>query len=89
MTWIAAMTTGAGLGLAFYGGLWLTVRQLVWKQRHKGFLVASGFVRLALVGLVLYGLGCEGVDKMVAGVTGLWLARGCLIRQLGEVRHEG
>jgi F1F0 ATPase subunit 2 len=79
MTWIAALTTGAGLGLVFFGGLWLTVRQLVQAPR-RGLLGASRLARLALVGLGFYGLSREGPAMLLAGLVGLWLARWCLIR---------
>jgi hypothetical protein len=37
MNAFAAMTTGAGLGLACYGSLWLGVRRLVSPTRQRGF----------------------------------------------------
>lgn len=83
MTWFAAITTGFGLGLISFGGLWLTVRQLVDRPRRMVVIGASGFARLLLVGLVFYTLSREGADKVVAGLGGLWLARWCLIRRLG------
>lgn len=87
MTWFAAITTGFGLGLASFGALWLTVRQLVCQPKWRVLMGASGLVRLFLVGLVLYALSCEGPDKLLAGVAGLWLARWCLLRKLGGVKH--
>jgi F1F0 ATPase subunit 2 len=79
MTWFAALTTGFGLGLASFGGLWLTVRQLVCRPRRRIVMGASGLARLFLVGVVLYALGRDSPDKLLAGLVGLWLARSCLL----------
>ena len=87
MTWLTAVTTGFGLGLASFGALWLTVRQLVSRPRRRILTGAGGLARLFLVGLVLYALSREGPDKLLAALAGLWLARSCLIRGLGGVRH--
>ena len=53
MTWVAAMTTGFGLGLVSFGSLWLTVRQLVRRPRQRVLIAASRVVRLLLVLVVL------------------------------------
>ena len=88
MTWVVGMTTGAGLGFAYFGGLWLTVRHVVSGRRRSALLRVSGGVRLALVALTFYGLSCEGPEMLLAGLAGLWLARWCLLRQLGGVRYD-
>jgi hypothetical protein len=88
MTWFAAITTGFGLGLASFGALWLSVRQLV-RQRRRMLVSAGGVVRLLLLGLALYALDREGPDKLLAGLAGLWLARWSLTRGLGGTRHGG
>ena len=51
MTWFAAITAGFGLGLASFGALWLTVRQLVGRPQRRILMSASGLARLCLVGL--------------------------------------
>jgi F1F0 ATPase subunit 2 len=86
MSWPAALITGLGLGLAFFGGLWLTVRRIARGRGRSGLLVASGLGRLALAGLVLGGLSREGAGPLLAGLGGVWLARWSLVRQLGGPR---
>jgi F1F0 ATPase subunit 2 len=88
MTWLTATVAGAGLGLLFFGGLWLTIQQLVRKQRRGGLLGVSCLVRLTLMALVFYGLSREGAGTILAGLCGWWLARWCLIRQVGGRLHE-
>jgi len=87
MTWFAAITTGFGLGLASFGVLWLAVRRLVRLPQRRALIGASTFVRLFLVGIVMYALSREGPDKLLAGLTGLWLARWCLFLELAEGRY--
>jgi F1F0 ATPase subunit 2 len=79
MNWLAALGTGAGMGLAFYGGLWLTIRRLAAAPRVASWLGLSRAARLALVGLGLYALGREGIDMVLAGLAGLWLVRWYLV----------
>jgi F1F0 ATPase subunit 2 len=87
MTLFVAFTTGFGLGLASFGALWLTVRRLLTRPGGNLGMGVSGLARLLLIGLVFWGLGREGPDKVLAGLAGLWLARGVLLRELGGVRH--
>ncbi len=85
MNWLTAATTGFGAGLVSFGMLWLTVRQLVRRPHRKFLLLASGPVRLFLVGVAFYGVSREGSDKLLAGLGGLWLARWCVIRRTAGV----
>jgi F1F0 ATPase subunit 2 len=88
MTWFAASATGFGVGLVSFGGLWLTVRQLVRRPRRQFWLGVSGLARLLLIGLAFFALCREGPDMLLAGLGGLWLARYCLIRSChGEARR--
>ncbi len=87
MTWLAAVATGFGLGIASFGALWVEVRELARRRRWGTRVGAGNLVRLFVVGLVLYALGREGPDVLLAALAGLWLARGCLIGGLGGVRH--
>jgi F1F0 ATPase subunit 2 len=83
MNWIAAVGTGAGMGLAFYGGLWLSVRRLATARRRAGWLGVSRVARLTLVALGFYALSREGIDLALAGLAGLLLVRWYLLRRLG------
>jgi F1F0 ATPase subunit 2 len=87
MTWVAALTTGAGVGLAYFFGLWLTVRQVIRGPRRNSLMVWSRMARLALVMLAFYALSRQGPAFLVMGLTGFWLTRGYLICRLGGEPH--
>jgi F1F0 ATPase subunit 2 len=53
---VLSLLIGAGLGLFYFGGLWLTVRRLPF-TRHPILLTLTSLIgRLGLSGLVLSGL---------------------------------
>jgi F1F0 ATPase subunit 2 len=83
MTLILAVGAGAGMGLAYFGGLWLTVSRVV-SRPSLAFLVplASG-IRLLLLGVGLIMLSRHGSGGILSALAGLWLARWFLVRQLG------
>ena len=74
MTWAAAVVTGVGVGLAFFGALWLSVQRLP-RTGTAWPLALGALARLGLVGLVFCGLAREGPGVALAGLGGLWLAR--------------
>jgi F1F0 ATPase subunit 2 len=83
MNWLTAITTGFGLGLASFGGLWLTVRQLLCRRQRRLLSGVIVLARLILVGLAAYALSRDGADKLLAGFAGLMLGRWCVIRSVG------
>ena len=86
MTWTTALTTGAGLGLVHFGGLWLTVLYI--RRADSWRLMAlSLLARLTLAGLVFYALSRHGVAMVLFGLLGFWLVRSGLLVRLGGVRH--
>jgi F1F0 ATPase subunit 2 len=89
MTWIEAIGAGAVLGLAYFGGLWLTVCQVVSRPTWAAWIPLASVVRLMLLGTGLAILGRQGAGSILASLGGLWLARWFLIRWLGGVRHGG
>ncbi len=52
LTLISALVAGTGLGLFYFGGLWLTVRRLPTARRPAFFSLLSFFGRL---GVALFG----------------------------------
>jgi F1F0 ATPase subunit 2 len=78
MTTAAALGTGAGLGLLYFGGLWLTVRRVARFPSGKRPLIPSLAARLALAGLVFYSLSREGAAAVLFALAGFWLARTAL-----------
>lgn len=87
MSWIAAAGVGAGLGLAYFGGLWLTVRGVARRPRRAGWVPVFNLARLALLGAGLALLGRRGADSLLAAMGGLLLSRWFLIRELGGGGH--
>ena len=85
MSWGEALGAGAGLGLVYFGGLWLTVHRIVQGTRGKGLLLLSWLARLTLAALVFAALAREGPGAVLAGLGGLVLARRCLVGRLGGV----
>jgi F1F0 ATPase subunit 2 len=84
MNWAAAAGTGFGLGLAYFGGLWLGVRGLRPGPRSAARLALGRATRLALAGVVFYALLNDGGPVAVlAGLAGLLAARRSVIRAIG------
>lgn len=80
--WLIAAGAGFGLGCVFFGGLWLTVRQAP-NARHPGLIMlASLFLRLALVGAGLYCLADGHWQRYAAAVPGLLMARWWWVRHI-------
>jgi F1F0 ATPase subunit 2 len=89
MNWIVAVGAGAGLGLAYFGGLWMTVVSVIRQPSRAGWIPVSGAARLLLLGLGLELLSRQGAGSIVAALGGLWLSRWYLLHRLGGVRYGG
>jgi F1F0 ATPase subunit 2 len=78
---IAAFAGGVVLGIAVFGGLWLTLRRLD-RARHPALrMLASGFLRLGLVLAAFYALVTYwGWREMLAAALGMTLARFAAVR---------
>jgi F1F0 ATPase subunit 2 len=87
MIWIAAVGAGAGLGLAYFGGLWLTVRGVVSRPARSALIPCGGAIRLALLGSCLMLLARQGAGMLVGALGGIWLSRWFLVRRLTGGRY--
>jgi len=87
MNWFTAATTGFGLGVVVFGALWFMARDLVRRPQRRILRAASGPARYSLAAVVFYGLSRAGLDAMLAGLIGLFLARTCLVAHLGNIRY--
>jgi F1F0 ATPase subunit 2 len=87
MSWIAAIGVGAGLGLAYFGGLWLTVRQVTRRPSRIAWIPLGHLGRLSVLGLGLAGLSRHGAGGILAALGGIWLSRWILLHLLGGVGH--
>jgi F1F0 ATPase subunit 2 len=89
MSWIVAVGAGAGLGLAYFGGLWWTVVGVVRQPSRAVWVPVSGVARLILLGLGLAILSRHGAGSVLSSLGGLWLSRWYLVQRLGGIRHGG
>jgi F1F0 ATPase subunit 2 len=87
MTWMVAAGAGAGLGLAYFGGLWLTVRRVVSRRCGAAWIPLSSATRLLLLGLGFLFLSRQGAGAVLAALGGLWLSRAWLLRHVGGLRY--
>jgi len=79
---LLALVAGLGLGLIFFGGLWLTVRQLA-DTRHPWLLFAMSFVvRLALVVAGMYLVMDNSWQRMLACLAGFIIMRQAMLSRL-------
>lgn len=83
MNWIAAFSIGVGLGLVSFGGLWLTLKQMIQMPYRRTWVTMSQIGRLALCTLVFGALSRDGVSAILPALGGFWIARLHLIRRLG------
>lgn len=82
MNWVAAAGTGFGLGLAYFGGLWLGVRRL--RRGGSARFVAGRAARLALAAVTFFALlKAGGTPSVVAGLVGMLATRWYLVRAIG------
>jgi F1F0 ATPase subunit 2 len=88
MTWYAALATGAGLGLVYFAGLWWSVRHLLRRPQGRAWVMGSRILRLVVAALGFFALSQFGVEALLMGLAGFWLARWHLLRRLGGICHE-
>ena len=84
---VAALAAGAALGVAFFGGLWLTVRKARQSRRPALLLAGSFVLRMALLLGGLYLIGAHDWRRLLAAAAGIALARTILVRRLGPQTH--
>lgn len=82
MSLLFSLVAGAGLGLLYFGGLWLTVQKLL-SARHPALLAFGSFlVRTAVVMAGFYFVMDGRFDRLVACLVGFIVARQLLMRIL-------
>lgn len=83
---LAPFAVGLLLGFVFFGGLWLTVRQLGTTKR-PGLLFAVSFVaRTAVVLAGIYWIGAGQWQRMAASLVGLIVMRTIVTRRWGPLQ---
>lgn len=84
-----AFVIGVALGLAFFGGLWVTLGRLR-RVRHPGlWMLGSLLVRLTVILVGFWTLArMDGWRAILAGLAGMLLVRTVLQRRLGPPAPE-
>ncbi len=80
---ILALAAGIGLGVFYFGGLWLTVRRLPTAQRPALLSLLSFFARLGVVLSGFYLVMDGHWQRLLACLLGFLGARVILVRLLG------
>ncbi|KJS18420.1 MAG: hypothetical protein VR69_00935 [Peptococcaceae bacterium BRH_c4b] len=83
---LAAFVAGTGLGLFFFGGLWLTV-QLLPISRRPGLLTVTSVILRMGISLIGFYLVMGGRwERLLVCLAGFVLVRYILIRRTGPVK---
>ncbi len=77
-----SVAAGVGLGLLYFGGLWLTVRRLAGSRRPAMLFGASFVVRLALTVVGFYFVMDGSWERALACLGGFLIARQILTSRL-------
>jgi F1F0 ATPase subunit 2 len=83
---ILAWLAGVGLGLFYFGGLWLTVRQLPHYRRPALLLVGSFLGRTAVLLVGLYFVMGGHGERALACLVGIVMTRILLVSRLRPER---
>ena len=84
IVYFVVFIAGIGLGLLYFGGLWLTVRALS-TVRRPGLLTLGSFAGRMAVTLVSFYLIMGGHwERLLAALLGFLLTRGMLVRRWGR-----
>lgn len=80
---IVALADGIGMGVVYFGGLWLTIQILPVSKYPSLIMACSFFIRIAITLFGLYCIIYDGRwDSLLAFMSGFLLMRVILIRQL-------
>jgi F1F0 ATPase subunit 2 len=79
---VLALVVGAGLGLFYFGGLWLTIRSLPHSRSPALTTLLSFLLRTIAVLPVFYFVMDGRVERLAAAMLGFILARQLLFRRL-------
>lgn len=84
ITAIGAFLMGGVLGVAYFGGLWLTVRSVTMMQSAPSWFVASFVLRMSMVLASFFLVLRGGWESLVICVLGFLAARIALTTYLGK-----
>jgi F1F0 ATPase subunit 2 len=90
MNWVTAISSGFGLGLLYFGGLWRTVRMCQLRSICSTHQILNRLLRLGMVSIVFHALlKSGGITALLTGLVGMLVARRFIIREMGRKRHGG
>ncbi|MEO5909890.1 MAG: ATP synthase subunit I [Pelobium sp.] len=75
MTVIVAFTIGLLAGIAFFGGLWVTVNKTLGKAYAALYFVGSSIIRTAIVVTGFYYVAQNGLSILLMSVAGFLIGR--------------
>jgi F1F0 ATPase subunit 2 len=82
----AGFVLGAATGSIYFGGLWLTVRQLATAKKPRRRLTLSFLLRMGTLLAIFYFLTGWGSPAMIAAMTGLLVSRHLWLRAKGGIQ---
>jgi F1F0 ATPase subunit 2 len=83
-----ALIMGAGLGLFYFCGLWLTVKQLHKSLHPASLTIASFLVRTGVILLGFYYIMEGRLERLLAAMAGFLIVRLILVRLIGPVQSK-
>lgn len=86
VTVLLALVAGLGLGLIFFGGLWLTVRQLPTRRYSVPLFLGSFVGRTAVVLAGFYFVMDGRWERVLACLAGFIMVRQLLVSRLRSER---
>jgi F1F0 ATPase subunit 2 len=79
-----ALVVGSGLGLFYFGGLWITIQRLPHSKNPALLSFISFLVRTIAVLLIFYFLMDGRVERLAVAMLGFIIARQILFRRLAR-----
>lgn len=76
---------GLGLGLLYYGGLWLTLRKLAQLRQPALWLSLSLLLRMIAVVAVLYLLFADSWQQLLLALLGMLIMRTVLVQRIKPI----
>lgn len=89
--WLAILVfiAGLGIGLFYYGGLWLTVSYIAAERGRGASLLAISFIaRLAITLGLLFVAGGGRLAQLLVAVAGFFIVRFWAVRRWGLPLRE-
>jgi F1F0 ATPase subunit 2 len=84
-----ALLLGAGLGLFFFGGLWLTIRKLEDIEQPALVIIGSFLIRTVVVLAGLYLVAGGHWQRLAVAVLGFAVVRIVMVRSVRPTRAWG